>query len=62
MKLALVVVGTLTCMGFSSTAHAQGDPAAGKSVFNKCAVCRIPQPSRRRRSIMVLSTTVSLRL
>jgi cytochrome c len=47
MKLALVVVGTLTCMGFSSTAHAQGDPAAGKSVFNKCAVCHTIDPAKK---------------
>ena len=50
MKLALVVsvvVTTLTCVGVPSTAHAQGDPAAGKTVFNKCAVCHTVDPAKK---------------
>ena len=50
MKLALailIVVGTLASPGLSSTAHAQGDPAAGKSVFNKCAVCHTIDPAKK---------------
>jgi cytochrome c len=50
MKLAVVIPMVLTsmiCDGFSSTAHAEGDPAAGKTVFNKCAVCHTVDPAKK---------------
>jgi cytochrome c len=50
MKLAVVVAFILTSMmrgGFSPAAHAEGDPAAGKTVFNKCAVCHTIDPAKK---------------
>ena len=50
MKPAVAVPFVLTsmmCGGSSSTAHAEGDPAAGKTVFNKCAVCHTIDPAKK---------------
>jgi cytochrome c len=50
MKFTLTVplaIAALTSSGFSLAAHAQGDPAAGKTVFNKCAVCHTIDPAKK---------------
>lgn len=41
MKLS-VFAAALTSLALSSSAYAAGDAAAGKSVFNKCAICHSP--------------------
>ncbi|MDR3533539.1 MAG: cytochrome c family protein [Rhodopila sp.] len=41
------LAAALTSIGLSSAAHAQGDPAAGKTVFNKCAVCHTTDPAKK---------------
>jgi cytochrome c len=38
--LATALVASVVTAG---AAHAAGDPAAGKIVFNKCAICHSPQ-------------------
>ncbi len=38
--IALALVGALTVA--AGAAHAEGDAAAGKSVFNKCGACHSP--------------------
>jgi cytochrome c len=45
MKLS-VFAAALAIAAISSTAHADGDAVAGKSVFNKCAICHSPAPGK----------------
>ena len=42
MNSSVFVAVALSMIAVSSAAYAGGDPAAGKSVFNKCAVCHSP--------------------
>lgn len=34
-------------VSLTSAAHADGDAAAGKSVFNKCAICHTTDPAKK---------------
>jgi cytochrome c2 len=36
----------LLCAVVSSSAQAEGDPAAGKRVFTKCAICHTAEPGK----------------
>lgn len=45
MKLS-IVAAALAIGALSSTAYAGGDAAAGKKVFNKCAICHSPAPGK----------------
>jgi cytochrome c len=45
MKLS-IVPAALAIVALSSTAYADGDAAAGKNVFNKCAICHSPAPGK----------------
>ena len=45
MKLS-VFVAALAIVTASSTAYADGDAVAGKSVFNKCAICHSAAPGK----------------
>jgi cytochrome c2 len=36
----------LLCAVVSSSARAEGDPAAGKRVFTKCAICHTTEPGK----------------
>ncbi len=47
MKAAIVVVAALAVVGLSSAARADGDAAAGKTVFNKCAICHTTDPAKK---------------
>jgi len=50
MKLGFaipIVTAALTFVGLSSAVRAAGDPVAGKSVFNKCAVCHTIDPAKK---------------
>jgi len=38
----LIFVAAISLVCISSAAYADGDAAAGKSVFNKCAICHSP--------------------
>jgi len=42
MNLSVFAAATLSMIAVSSAAYADGDAVAGKSVFNKCAVCHSP--------------------
>ena len=46
MKLS-IALAALAVLGMSSTARADGDPALGKHVFNKCAVCHTVDPAKK---------------
>jgi cytochrome c len=46
MKLAIVAVA-LAVICLSSAARADGDAVAGKSVFNKCAICHPKEPAKK---------------
>ena len=46
MKLNIVVAATVAVVGLSSTARADGDAAAGKTVFAKCAICHAIDPAK----------------
>jgi cytochrome c len=45
--VTLVTVTMLATVCFSSSARAEGDPVAGKTVFNKCAVCHTIDPAKK---------------
>ncbi len=45
MKLS-IIAAALSVVCFSSAAYADGDAVAGKSVFNKCAICHSPAPGK----------------
>ncbi len=45
MKLS-IVVAALSVVCISSAAYADGDAVAGKSVFNKCAICHSRAPGK----------------
>lgn len=45
MKLSLIAAA-LASLAFSSAAYAGGDAAAGKNVFNKCAICHSAAPGK----------------
>ena len=45
MKLS-IVAAALSVVCVSSAAYADGDAVAGKSVFNKCAICHSPAPGK----------------
>ena len=47
MKLNIVVAATVAVVGLSSTARADGDAAAGKTVFAKCAICHAIDPAKK---------------
>jgi len=50
MKLGFaipIVTAALTFVGLLSAVRAAGDPVAGKSVFNKCAVCHTIDPAKK---------------
>jgi cytochrome c len=40
-------IAALALLSFSPAARAEGDPAAGKVVFNKCAVCHTVDPTKK---------------
>jgi cytochrome c len=42
----LIFVAAISLVCISSAAYANGDAAAGKSVFNKCAICHSPAPGK----------------
>lgn len=44
--MKLIIAAAVTVVGLSTVARADGDPAAGKSVFNKCAVCHAKEPAK----------------
>ncbi len=45
MKLSIIAAAfPVVCL--SSAAYADGDAVAGKSVFNKCAICHSPAPGK----------------
>ena len=46
MKLSVFAV-VAAVAGVSSTAHADGDVAAGKGVFNKCALCHTTDAAKK---------------
>jgi cytochrome c len=49
MKHAIAVpifAAVLSVVGFSYSARAEGDAAAGKAVFNKCAICHTTAPAK----------------
>ncbi len=41
-----IVAAALSVVCVSSAAYAAGDAAAGKTVFNKCAICHSPAPGK----------------
>jgi cytochrome c len=41
-----IVAAALSFVCISSAAYADGDAVAGKSVFNKCAICHSPAPGK----------------
>jgi len=41
-----VMIAVLAAATLSSSAHAGGDAAAGKTVFAKCAICHSTQPTK----------------
>jgi cytochrome c len=45
MKLS-VFAAAAALVAFSTAAYADGDPVAGKSVFNKCAICHSASPGK----------------
>ncbi len=45
MKLS-VFAAVMAILAVSSAAYADGDAVAGKSVFNKCAICHSPAPGK----------------
>jgi cytochrome c len=45
MKLSIIATA-LSVICLSSAAYADGDAVAGKSVFNKCAICHSPAPGK----------------
>ena len=45
MKLSIIATA-LPVICLSSAAYAGGDAVAGKSVFNKCAICHSPAPGK----------------
>jgi cytochrome c len=47
MKLSIVTAAALAVVSISSAARAAGDAAAGKIVFNKCAVCHSTDPAKK---------------
>jgi cytochrome c len=47
MKPAIVAAAALAVVSFSSAARADGDAAAGKAVFNKCALCHTIDPAKK---------------
>jgi len=46
MKKALYAAAALAALCLAGTARADGDAAAGKTVFNKCAICHSPAQGR----------------
>jgi cytochrome c len=47
MKPALLIAAALAALALAPPAQAAGDPAAGKAVFAKCAICHTIDPKRR---------------
>lgn len=45
MKLS-IFAAAVASLALSSAAYAAGDVAAGKSVFNKCAICHTASPGK----------------
>ena len=46
MKPAFLLAATLLASAFAAPAFAAGDPAAGKIIFNRCAICHSIDPSK----------------
>jgi cytochrome c len=46
MNLSVFAAAALSMIAVSSAAYADGDAVAGKSVFNKCAICHSPAPGK----------------
>ncbi len=46
MNLSVFAAAALSMIAVSSAAYAGGDAVAGKSVFNKCAICHSPAPGK----------------
>ena len=46
MKPAILAAAALVALGLAAPAHAAGDPAAGRAVFNKCSICHTVKPGQ----------------
>jgi len=46
MRTAFIAAATLAAVCLAGTARADGDAAAGKTVFAKCAICHSPAQGR----------------
>ena len=46
MKPAILAAAALVALGLAASAHAAGDPAAGRAVFNKCSICHTVKPGQ----------------
>jgi cytochrome c len=47
MKPVLPIAAALLALAVAAPARADGDPAAGKTVFNKCAICHSIDPAKK---------------
>src|ERR1700712_3720265 len=47
VAFALAAAAMLITISLSSQARADGDPVAGKAVFNKCAICHTVDPKKK---------------
>jgi len=47
MKLVIIAAASAAAVSFCSAARADGDAAAGKTVFNKCAICHPREPGKK---------------
>jgi cytochrome c len=47
MKPAILTAAALLALAFAAPALADGDAAAGKTVFNKCAICHTVDPAKK---------------
>jgi len=46
MRTAFIAAAALAALGLAGTARADGDAAAGKTVFAKCSICHSPASGR----------------
>ena len=47
MKPVILTAAALAALAFAAPARADGDAAAGKSVFAKCAICHTTDPAKK---------------
>jgi cytochrome c len=47
MKSAILTAAALGALAFAAPARADGDAAAGKTVFAKCAICHTIDPAKK---------------